>query len=517
MVSDALDHQIAPSIITDRSGGAVIAWQDNRNGNNFQIYTQRININGILCTDPIVNLATSSLCVDSVLLNAGNVGSTYLWSNASTTQTFMALSSGPQSVLVTNTDGCFASDSINVTITPTISIIGTNTVCIGSSITFTASGALSYTWSTGATTATETVIPAVNVTYTVIGTDINSCYNAQTISVTVDSTCADVWPGDANSDGIADNLDVLELGLNYTQAGSARASASISWQSYFANNWTGTITNGKNLNHSDCNGDGIIDDNDTLAIYNNYGLTHAFKPVQTNTVNPQLSIVPDQPAVLKGTWGTASIYLGDATNQINNINGLAFTIDFDNTLIETNNIYIEYQNSFLDAGQNLRFRKLDLANGKIFTATTHTVNNNVNGNGKIATLHYQIKSTLTNAQVLNIGILEANQSDASGAISLLTSGTASLTATIDVGLQEFLNSNSISLSPNPTNGSLIISSTTELQKIEVVSITGQVLLSETPTTVSYTLHLDDFSNDIYFVNVYEKNRIVKRKKIILYK
>jgi hypothetical protein len=234
-------------------------------------------------------------------------------------------------------------------------------------------------------------------------------------------------------------------------------------------------------------------------------------------VNPQLSIVPDQTSVVKGTWGSASIYLGDATTSISNINGLAFTIDFDNTLIETNNIYIEYQNSFLDAGQNLRFRKPDFANGKIYTATTHTVNYNVSGYGKIATIHYQIKSSLTTDQVLNLGISQANQSDASGAIVPLSSGTGTLMVMgTSVGLQE-LNGNITSISPNPTNGSLTINSKTELQKIEVVAITGQLLFSEVPTNVSHTLHLEHFANGIYFVNLYQNNRIVKREKIVLNK
>ena len=410
-----------------------------------------------------------------------------------------------------------AAITVNVLSLPNILISSSSTACLGSSAIVVANGANTYTWNTGATTSSISVIPSVSTIYSVSGTDINNCISTKTVVITIDPNCQDVWPGDANSDGIADNLDVLELGLHYTQTGSPRASTSNLWQSYFANNWTGTITNGKNINNSDCNGDGTINDDDTLAIYNNYGLTHTFKPAQTNTVNPQLSIVPDQSAVVKGSWGTASIYLGDATANINNINGVAFTVDFDNTLIETNSIYLEYQNTFLDAGQNLHFRKLDFANNKIFTATTHTVSNNVSGNGKIATLHYQIKSTLATDEILNLGISQANQSDASGAIVPLTSGSGTLMALgTSVGLQE-LSGNLISTNPNPTNGSLIINSKTELQKIEVVSLTGQILLSEVPTNVSYTLHLENLSNGIYFVNVYQNNRIVKREKIVLNK
>jgi hypothetical protein len=180
-------------------------------------------------------------------------------------------------------------------------------------------------------------------------------------------------------------------------------------------------------------------------------------------------------------------------------------------------MYIEYQNSFIEAGQNLHFRKLDFANSKLFTASTHTISNNVSGYGKIATLHYQIKSNLTTDQVLNIGLSQANQSNASGTITPLTAGTGTLMAMgSSVGLQE-LNGNIVYISPNPTNGLLTINSKTELQKIEVISVDGKVLLNEVPTSVSHTLHLDNFANGIYFVNLYQNDRVVKREKVILNK
>lgn len=393
----------------------------------------------------------------------------------------------------------------------------TNSLCIGSGVTLQANGAYTYSWNTGDTTAINYQIPLTDMNYIVTGKGINYCVNTQSTNIIVDNTCADVWPGDANSDGRVDNIDVLELGLHYTQTGTPRTSTSNSWQSFHADNWTGTISNGKNLNHSDCNGDGTIDASDTLAIYNNYGLTHAFKAAQTNTVSPQLSIVPDQTSVVKGTWGTASIYLGNATTNINNINGVAFTVDFDNALIEPSNIWIEYLPSFIDASQNLHFRKLDFANSKLFTASTHTVSNNVSGFGKIATLHYQIKSTLTTDQVLNIGLSQANQSNVAGTIVPLTSSSTTLMAIgASVGLQE-LSGNIITISPNPTNGSLTIKSNTELQKIEVLSVDGKILLSEVPTNILHTMNLDNFANGIYFVNLYQNNRIVKREKVVLNK
>ena len=407
--------------------------------------------------------------------------------------------------------------TISVSQNPTVTIVSSSSsVCIGASVNLTANGVNSYTWDSGATTASVSVTPTINTTYTVTG--LNACgVSTETINVAFDPTCAYVWPGDANSDGTADNLDVLELGLHYTQTGATRAATSNNWQSYFANNWTGTITNGKNLNHSDCNGDGTINDDDTLAIYNNYGLTHTFKPAQTNTINPQLSIVPDQALVVKGTWGTASVYLGDATSQINNINGVAFTVDFDNTLIEPNSIYIEYQNSFLDASQNLYFRKLDFANSKLFTASTHTLSNNVSGFGKIATVYYKIKSSLTTDQVLNIGISQANQSDASGNITTLTSGTGTLMAIgASVGIKESLISGNVLISPNPTNGVLNISFNAIPQnaKIEVYNSIGALVLTEAMNNKNNTINLSDLNSGIYFMKVLEGNKVVAVKKVV---
>ncbi len=398
----------------------------------------------------------------------------------------------------------------------TINANNTTTLCTGSSITLTGNGATSYTWSGGITNGLG-FIPTTSTIYSVTGSGAGVCTDTATVSVIVDNTCQDVWPGDANSDGIADNFDVLELGLHFTQTGPARTTTSNAWQSYFANNWTGTISNGKNKNHSDCNGDGTINSNDTLAIFNNYGLVHAFKPVEQVVVNPQLSIVPDQNIVSKGNWGTASVFLGETSAPISNINGLAFTVAFDQNLIDANSFYIEYPASFINAGnQNLDFSKPDFTNGKLYTATTHTITNNVNGNGKIAVLHYKIKSTLATDEVLNISIINAKQSNASGVLTPLTAGTATVAAIgASVGMNELSTGSSIALYPNPANASATIQSSATLEKIELISITGKLISSEKASGDQHQLDLSALANGVYFVAVYDANQKVTRKKLVV--
>ncbi len=75
-----------------------------------------------------------------------------------------------------------------ITILPTPTVIASaspNNVCPGGSSTLTASGALSYTWSTGGFTAAITVTPAVTTTYTVTGINAAGCTNTAVVTVTV--------------------------------------------------------------------------------------------------------------------------------------------------------------------------------------------------------------------------------------------------------------------------------------------------------------------------------------------
>lgn len=66
---------------------------------------------------------------------------------------------------------------------PTVTV-NSPTICPGETITLTANGATNYTWSTGASSSTISVSPAVNTTYTVTGAN-GSCTAAITATVTI--------------------------------------------------------------------------------------------------------------------------------------------------------------------------------------------------------------------------------------------------------------------------------------------------------------------------------------------
>ncbi len=86
-------------------------------------------------------------------------------------------------------------------------------------------------------------------------------------------TASAVWPGDFNSDGIVDNVDVLTWGLAKGNTGIARPNATSDWAAQPCPDWQISVglVNGK---HQDGNGDGAVNEQDLEVLRNNYDSTH---------------------------------------------------------------------------------------------------------------------------------------------------------------------------------------------------------------------------------------------------
>lgn len=115
--------------------------------------------------------------------------STYLWGHGPTTASvsLSPLATTYYDVLGTDVNGCEASDSVEVVVnpTPTVTIMGADSICAGDSAQLTGSGASTYLWSTSATTAAITVGPTVTTTYTLTGTNASGCSGDAQHTVTV--------------------------------------------------------------------------------------------------------------------------------------------------------------------------------------------------------------------------------------------------------------------------------------------------------------------------------------------
>jgi hypothetical protein len=201
-------------------------------------------------------------------------------------------------------------------------------------------------------------------------------------------------------------------------------------------------------------------------VYLNYGLTHAFREASQTDEITDLSIVANQNYIPKGQWGSSSILLGDATNPITDLNGLAFTLHFDSNIIEEDSIFLEYPYSFLNNNGNLNFNKSVFNTGTIYTASTHTNNINTSGYGLVAILHYKVSRNLSSDQQMVLQLDQVNKSSANGEISSLISNSHSIQLlNQNVSLNEYQITHSISVFPIPTEKTLMISGLKPTQKI----------------------------------------------------
>jgi hypothetical protein len=160
-----------------------------------------------------VSLGPDSAFCASATLDAGNPGSTYLWSNTASTQTINITASGTYAVLVTTPQNCAASDTVNVVIHPNPVVdLGPDTAyCTGT--TLDAGAGYTYEWLDNSTNQTLDV--ALTGTYGVEIADTNTCTGADTIFITIHGlppVVATVSPDTVACAG--DSLDFAGVGAN---------------------------------------------------------------------------------------------------------------------------------------------------------------------------------------------------------------------------------------------------------------------------------------------------------------
>jgi hypothetical protein len=144
-------------------------------------------VNVAINYQPVPSLGPdTTICLSTIILDAGNPGSTYLWSNAQTTQT-VTVTSGTYLVTVTDPAGCSVNDTIVVTTNVPPNVVASNdtAICPGGTANLSASGALSYLWSNNATSNPTGVSPNTNTSYYVTGTDANGCQASDVVIVSI--------------------------------------------------------------------------------------------------------------------------------------------------------------------------------------------------------------------------------------------------------------------------------------------------------------------------------------------
>jgi hypothetical protein len=144
---------------------------------------------------PSITASTSQsiICSGQSATLTGGGGATYTWNPGSITGSPIAVtpaSSITYTCIGTGTNGCTNSAVRSVTVNPTPTVNTTasaSIICAGQTTTLTASGASTYSWSSGPATPAISVSPTVTTTYSVVGTGVNSCTNTSVRTITVNA------------------------------------------------------------------------------------------------------------------------------------------------------------------------------------------------------------------------------------------------------------------------------------------------------------------------------------------
>jgi len=139
---------------------------------------------------PVIAVTSDTICNGQTATLTASGATTYVWNTGATGSTINITPSVNTTYTVTGTTlSCPSTPKNTIVIVNQIPVVSVNspTICNGKTAILTASGAASYLWSTGETTATIFVSPSSTTTYTVIGTRAGCPSLPQTSTVTVNS------------------------------------------------------------------------------------------------------------------------------------------------------------------------------------------------------------------------------------------------------------------------------------------------------------------------------------------
>lgn len=328
------------------------------------------------------------------------------------------------------------------------------------------------------------------------------------------------WPGDCDYDLQANNMDILPLAIAYGSNGLLRPGGNNSWTAQPSSDWPQSFAFGMNYKHSDCNGDGTVNLDDTLAIALNYAQTHPFRlgaPVNNVTSNNPIAplyLVPVNAVVGPFNYVDVDVYAGDVSIPVENLAGIAYTVFYDNALIQPGSLTWNYAGSGIGV-RNVNMIAMNRTVGQTEEVAQARLGGEVNGMIYLGRMHFAVEnvSTMTNLHfdIQNVKAVNANFVN----IPLNISGCD---ITIDPSLPASIHNNDqemhVAIFPNPTTQFVNISTSSVAEKIEITDALGRIIISSTVQTQETMMDVSGFAKGVYFVTIYSEMGISTRQLVI---
>jgi hypothetical protein len=438
-------------------------------------------------------------------------GSSYIFNG-----TGLSAAGNYKDTLTSSTTGCDSIVTLHLTVTayPVIAAPADTMLCPASSLILNSSaGGAVISWGSGYTNG-QTVTLNQTTQFTV-SANAAGCITTDTFTATV--LPEKVWPGDANEDLIANNYDILSIGIAFGATGGLRPDASLNWQEQCAPAWPDSFINGTNYAFADCNGDGIVNYADTEAVSLNYGLVH-----QRSNNNQQTGMLPlivktNASAYLPGETVSGQVLLGTSAIPASGVYGIAYTLDA-GTFAKPNTLQVSQASSWMLGANNQIVFGRSTGTVTMDIAQTRINHVNVPGYGVIANFSFVLDSALTNGSTTIIATNTALCLNNLGDTILLDNINDTISVLVN-GISNIAG-NKIGIYPNPTNGTLIITLNAPVAAAPVAEVydeLGQVILTAILNHNTTALNLSPFARGFYYVKVSSANTVITTQKVCLMK
>ena len=172
---------------------------------------------------------------------------------------------------------------------------------------------------------------------------------------TVQINAQEMWPGDVNNNGVVNNIDVVYWAYAKDAVGAARVNADSSWgaQNLSSTMWGDSFPDGLDFAYADCNGNGIIEDDDLNIIKEHYWFKRDSVAQEDYTaglpgIDPPLSLIATDPITAINETEDLTLSLGDDTMSVDSMFGLVFSFRFDSSEIKNINDNFGFPFEFIE-------------------------------------------------------------------------------------------------------------------------------------------------------------------------
>ena len=440
--------------------------------------------------NPTVSISgASGICTGQNASLTANGATTYTWSTGSNSASIITTPTANTTYTLTGStpQGCssFTTQLVTVQLSLSVSIAGPTTICYGQAANLSGLGGVTYTWNTGATTATVVPTLTTTTTFSLIGAS-GTCSNtaSKTISVTPNPTVT-ITGTNAICAGGSTSLTVNGATTYTWSSGSTSASVVFSPSATSVYSVVGSYSTGclnattqtvtvYTLPVVSISGPSVVCLGDSISLVANGANTYVWNNNATTTT---IVITPT----------TTSTYSALGTDT----NGCVGLSEIDSIFVNPVPIIsIASTATTICVGEGVTLT----ANG----ANTYTWSGGIN----------------TNSIAVSPSVSTTYSASGSGTNSCVGRNTLQIIVSECTSINTIASKTSIKIYPNPNNGEFTIELTNiNNSNITITNVLGQIIKTQKAELMNQ-IDLNAFDKGIYFINVMENNQSVYRGSII---